>query len=282
MEGASSSDVLSRRMSRVEVLSGTSARRESVTAQPDGGIRRPSVAPQLSSPIVASSPTNTSRRSTVLADLDALSSFSLGPSNFFARQKAVKEALVQSILRRKERNQGGGNSLFLFSSNRNQVSTVCSTSDTLQNDEVSSTDELGECISDLIKLGMHVSSSWLEDELKLSPTAKKRFQIFRNPTPDFPDDPTTPQPGILFLPSQAQYVCAFFTIDATILFEACAGRLTHSAVTNDVSDDSTSLPAIGDSSDIKLFNSPFSATEFLRKQGISVDGSQVFCGTANA
>ena len=41
----------------------------------------------------------------------------------------------------------------------------------------------------------------------------------------------------------------------------------------DCSDDSTSLSEIGD---IKLFNSPFSATDSLRQQGISVDGSQVF------
>ena len=41
----------------------------------------------------------------------------------------------------------------------------------------------------------------------------------------------------------------------------------------DCSDVSTSLSEIGD---IKLFNSPFSATDSLRKQGISVDGSQVF------
>lgn len=205
---ASSTDVVGRRMSRVETLSGTSTRRESVAGQLDGTIRRPSVG-QLPSPNLVASPTAPSRRSTVLADLDALSSLSLGPSsNFFVRQKAVKEALVQSIVRRKERNQSGGNSLFLFPSNRNQASTVPSTSETLHIDNGSS-DELGESISDLIKLGVQVSSSWLEEELRISPTAKKRFEIFRNPTPEYPEDPTTPQPGTHFLLSLPNALCIY-------------------------------------------------------------------------
>jgi hypothetical protein len=127
----------------------------------------------------------------------------------------VKEALVQSIVRRKERNQSGGNSLFLFPSNRNQASTVPSTSETLHIDNGSS-DELGESISDLIKLGVQVSSSWLEEELRISPTAKKRFEIFRNPTPDYPEDPTTPQPGTHFLLSFVQCVVHLFTIHPSV------------------------------------------------------------------
>ena len=39
--------------------------------------------------------------------------------------------------------------------------------------------------------------------------------------------------------------------------------------------ESKKLAALGDSSDIKLIDIQFSATDILRKQGICVDGSQV-------
>jgi hypothetical protein len=181
----------------IESSPGSPARRPSVSAPLEGMIRRVTIDRQQGqfSPALQNMTTG-SRRSSVLADLESASSLSLGATHFFSRQKAVKEALVQSIIRRKERNQGNSNSLFLFPSIRNQATTVSSTSDALLNEVNLSNDELGESISDFIKLGVHVSSSWLQDELRISPTAKKRFEIFRNPTPEFPDDPTTPKSGM--------------------------------------------------------------------------------------
>ena len=188
-----------RRNSTSEMPPGSPNRRQSVVGHMDGLSRHISSG-QSQSP--ALNATNAgSRRSTVLADLDAASPFSLGSTNFFSRQKAVKEALVQSILRRTERNRDSGNSLFLFPSIRNQVNVASSSSSdgTIHRESNSTTDTLGDSIADFVKLGVHVSSSWLKDELQISPTAQKRFEIFRNPTPEFLDDPTTPQLGLKFM-----------------------------------------------------------------------------------
>ena len=179
-----------------EMLTGSPTRRPSVSGSLEGTSRRSSLVQQGQfSPNMQSTNTG-SRRSTVLAELESAPNFSLGPSNFFSRQKAVKDALVQSIIRRKERNGHGGSCSFLFPSSLNQTSTVSSTGEALQNADDFSSVELKESISDFIKLGVHVTSTWLQDELRISPTAKKRFEIFRNPTPEFPDDPTTPQSGM--------------------------------------------------------------------------------------
>jgi len=183
-----------RRNSTSEMPPGSPTRRQSVVGHMDGLSRHISSG-QSQSP--ALNTTNAgSRRSTVLADLDAAAPFSLGSTNFFSRQKAVKEALVQSILRRTERNRDSGNSLFLFPGNRNQVNTASSSGGTIHSESNTASDTLGDSIADFVKLGVQVSSSWLKDELKISPTAKKRFEIFRNPTPEFLDDPTTPQLGL--------------------------------------------------------------------------------------
>lgn len=191
--------------SAIESPTCSPARRPSVSGQFEVASRRTAIGQHGQFSPALQSTTTGSRRSTVLADLESASSFSLGPTNFFSRQKAVKEALVQSIIRRKERNQDSGSSLFLFPSNRNHPSTVSSTTDALDDESNRSTDELGESISDFVKLGVHVSSSWLKDELRISPTAKKRFEIFRNPTPEFPEDPTTPQSGIRLVRHQCSY-----------------------------------------------------------------------------
>jgi hypothetical protein len=213
-----------------------------------------------------------SRRSAVLADLDISSQFSLGPTNFFSRRKAVREALVQSITRRKERNQVGSNSLFLFSNNQNHVNNASSTKETLQNESDFSTNEIGESISEFIKLGVQISSSWLQDELKISPTAKKRFEIYRNPTPVLIDDPATPQSGTNLI---VTYFPRFFSAyTRSMLIYSRIGSLQHQEELNESSE--LKVLADSESSDIKLFNVPFSATDFLRKQGIPIDGSQVY------
>ncbi len=190
-----------------ELLTGSPTRRPSVSGYLEGTNRRSSLVQQGQfSPNMQNTNTG-SRRSTVLAELESAPNFSLGPSNFFSRQKAVKDALVQSIIRRKERNGHGGSSSFLFPSSLNQTSTVASTVEDLQNADDFSSVELKESISDFIKLGVHVTSTWLQDELRISPTAKKRFEIFRNPTPEFPDDPTTPQSGMNLYCSRLASVC---------------------------------------------------------------------------
>lgn len=197
--GTSKVDSSGRRSSTAETLPGSPIRKPSVSGQLDGMNRRMSSA-QPPSSVAPALPNAGSRRSAVLADLDAAMPFSLASSaNFFSRQRAVKEALVQSIVRRQERNLGNSNSLFLFPSDRNHASAASSAKDVLQSESHSSTDELGESIADFIKLGVQVSSSWLQEELKISPTAKKRFEIFRNPTPEFLDDPTTPKLGVHFM-----------------------------------------------------------------------------------
>ncbi len=179
-----------------ETPHGSPTRRQSVVGHVDG-ISKHISSGQSQSP--ALNTTNAgSRRNTVLADLDVASPISLGSTNFFSRQKAVKEALVQSILRRTERNRDSGNSLFLLPSNRNQVNVASSSDGTIHREGNSTTDTLGDTIADFVKLGVQVSSSWLKDELQISPTAQKRFEIFRNPTPEFLDDPTTPQLGLIY------------------------------------------------------------------------------------
>ncbi len=189
----------SRRSSTTEMLPGSPIRKSSVSGQLDALNRRISSAQALS-PVVAPMPNANSRRSTVLADLDSASPISLSSANFYSRQRAVKEALVQSIVRRQERNRDNGNSLFLFPSNRSyHDDAASSTKDSFQHEDQSSTNELGESIADFVKLGVQVSSSWLREELKISPAANKRFEIFRNPTPEFLDDPTTPKLGVHLL-----------------------------------------------------------------------------------
>ena len=195
--GTGKSDESYRRNSTAETTPGSPIRKQSVYGQPDGTSRRTSVANQSS--VVSTVANAGSRRSAVLADLDAASPFSLGSSaNFYSRQKAVKEALVQSIVRRQERNRDNGNSLFLFPSIRNLASAASLTAGSLDNEDHSLPDQLGETIADFVKLGVQVSSSWLQEELRISPTAKKRFEIFRNPTPEFLDDPTTPKSGMQY------------------------------------------------------------------------------------
>jgi hypothetical protein len=197
--GASKLENLGRRTSTAETLPGSPIRKPSLSGQLDVSSRRMSSA-QPQSPVVHSFPTAGSRRSTVLADLDAASPFSLASSaNFYTRQKAVKEALVQSIVRRQERNEVHGNSLFLFPSNRNHANAGSSAHNSCLNEVPSSNDELEDSIADFVKLGVQVSSSWLQEELRISPTAKKRFEIFRNPTPEFLDDPVTPKLGMRFM-----------------------------------------------------------------------------------
>jgi hypothetical protein len=194
--GTAANDGSGRRNSTSEMPPGSPVRRQSVVGHMDG-LSRLISSGQSQSPSLNTTNAG-SRRSTVLADLDAASPFSLGSTNFFSRQKAVKEALVQSILRRTERNRDSGNSLFLFPGNRNQVNTASSSGGTIRSESNTASDTLGDSIADFVKLGVQVSSSWLKDELKISPTAKKRFEIFRNPTPEFLDDPTTPQLGLHF------------------------------------------------------------------------------------
>ena len=56
--------------------------------------------------------------------------------------------------------------------------------------------------------------------------------------------------------------------------DVLAGSLKHAFTTED-SNESIARPVNDDNSDIKLFDIQFSANEVLKKQGISVDGSQV-------